>query len=1433
MENSLPSWLPPQETQKRFHRVFQRFIQVFARPEHPAVLFLDDLQWLDAATLEFLEHLITDGGMRHLLLIGAYRDNEVTPSHPLMRMLASIRTAEARIDRITLNPLRLEDVNQLLADALRCAGELVHPLARAVHEKTAGNPFFSIQFVMELEEDGLLVLEPGAGAWEWDADRIAAKGYASNVVELMVGKFNRFPEATKEALKQLACLGNTADFGLLRLVYQEDTNGDIHEHLWEAVRAGLLFRTDTAYHFSHDRIQEAAYSLIAEDRRAPTHFRIGQLLAEHTPPERLDDVIFDIVSQLNRAPHLIASANDRRRAARLNAIAGQRAKDSTAYASALTYLSAGRALLTDSAWDDDFGLLFTIERLLAECELLTADMNGAEARLSMLARRASTAQDVAIVTRLQLTLYTTIDRSDLAIDVFLGYLRRTGADWSQHPTRDDVIAEYDRIWSLLGQRRIEDLLESPPLANLEVSDMLDVFTEIVHPALFYDEHLASLVVCRMVTLSLEHGNSDASCFGYVWFAMLAGPRFNNYRDGYRFGQLGYDLVETGRFTRYRARTYISFSTLMPWATHALRARELVHRAFDVAYRTGDLTFSAYGWHVLITNYLAVGDPLAEVQTEAENGLAFVTRAGFGLVADNCKAQLGLIRTLRGATTSFGCLNYEDYRESEVEVHLAANPGLIIAEFFYWTRKLQSRFFAGDYAAAVTAAQNARRLLWAAASQVETGEFRFFAALAHAAAWTSASTAERGEHVTHLRAHYDQLETWAEHCPANFENRRALVAAEIARIEGSWLEAETLYEAAIASAHANGFVHYEAVANEVASRFYAERGFSKIALAYLRDAQAGYRHWGADAKARQIEQLCPQLTERRTTPDATSTILASVDQLDIAEVIKVSEAVSGEIELAKLIDILMRTAIEHAGAQRGLLILPRGADFFVESEATVGSEAVSVESRHANLTKADLPESVFQYVVRRKQRVLLHNASSESPFAADDYIQRHRARSVLCLPLLKQTRLLGVLYLENNVATHVFTPARTTVLKLLASEAATSLENARLYADLQEREARVRPLFNANIIGVFIWNLDGQILEANQAFANIVGHDVDDLMSGLVRWTDLMPAEWDEHDDRRMEELQATGSAAPFEAEYVKKDGSRVPVLVGAALLDGKRTEGVAFVLDLTESRRAQSSLRRNEAFLAEAQRLSHTGSFGWNVADDQQFWSEETYRLFEYDASTRITLQLLRDRVHPQDLPLVDQAAALAAEGKPLDYECRIVMQGGAVKYLHVVGHGIQDKSGRQEYVGAVQDVTEHRTSEQTLGRVRSELAHVARITTLGALTASIAHEVRQPLSGIITNAGTCLRMLALNPPDIAGARETARRTLRDGDRASEVITRLRAMFGKKDVALEPMDLNEAAREVVKLSLNELQRNQAVVRLEFVDGVFRSPAIGCNCNRSF
>jgi PAS domain S-box-containing protein len=1299
--------LPPQDAQRRFHLVFRRFIGVFARREHPLALFLDDLQWLDAATLDLLEDLLTQGDVKHLMLIGAYRDNEVTSAHPLMRKLEAVRQTEAIVEEIVLAPLTRGDLERLMTDALRCEPEHIASLAGLVHEKTSGNPFFAIQFISSLADQHLLAFDHAAGRWSWDLERIRAKGYTDNVVSLMVEKLRRLPAATQTALQQLACIGNSSQLALLKVVYQ-DSESDLHDKLRPAVVADLLLRLENSYTFLHDRVQEAAYSSIPEGLRAEAHLVIGRLLALHTPPEKQEEAIFEIVNQFNHASKLITSDKERRQVAELNFRAARRAKGSTAYTSALKYLKAGRALLTEENWESDYNLIFSIECLMAECELLTADTLQAETRLLMLAKRARSGHDVAVITRLRLTLYTTLDRSDRSVQVCLQYLRRIGTDWSPHPTREEVRQEYDKIWSLLGGRLTEEIIDLPLITNSDVLDTLDVLTEIVTPAFFTDQNLCALVLCRMVNLSLEHGNCDASCYAYVWLATYTGPYFGDYKRGFRFGQLGYDLVEKRGLTRYRARTYSSFGNIVvPWARHVREGTKPIRRALDIANASGDLTYAAYSWCDLMQNHLTVGVPLAEAQQDVENGLEFARKSRFGLIIDMLLAYLGLVGTLRGLTPKFGSFDKvePDFNELRFEEHLSGDASLTLAQFDYWTRKLQARFFACDYAQALHAAVKAEPLFWIATSQFETAEYHFYGALTRAACWDSANGEQRRRHFEALTAHDRQLKIWAENCGENFENRAALVGAEIARIEGRTLDAEDLYEQAIRSAHSNGFAHNEALANELAGRFYLARRFEKTAYAYLRDARYNYFRWGASGKVRQLDELYPLLKADEPVIDPTGTISTPIEHLDFAAIIKVSQALSGEIVLENLINTLMRTVIEHAAAERGLLILSRDGDLRIEAEAHTSGNTIMVRLQQAPITEDVVPESIVRYVVRTGERVILDDASVRDPFAGDRYIHRRRARSVMCLPLVNQTKLVGLLYLENNLSPNVFTAVRNAALNLLASQAAISLENTRLYRDLQEREA----------------------------------------------------------------------------------------------------------------------TLRRSETYLSEAQRLSQTGSFGWDVSKSKIYWSEETYRIFEYDRSTEPTLQLLLDRTHPEDRDMVQNIFdRVSDETKDFDYEQRLLMPDGSVKYLRVVGHpSTRDEWGRVEFIGAVTDITERKLAERalqqkevSLRQTQAELAHVSRVTTMGELAASIAHEVNQPLVGVVTNASAGLRLLAGVSPNLLEAREAMRAIIRDGNRAADVVSRMRGLFKKARPAKEPVNINEAIEEVVLLTRSEVRRNRVALRME-------------------
>jgi PAS domain S-box-containing protein len=1132
--------LSPQDARRRFQLVFRRFIGVFARPEHPLALFLDDLQWLDTATLDLIEDLLTQPDLRHLMLIGAYRDNEVDASHPLTHKLDAIRQAGAAVQEITLTPLLCDDLVELIADALCCKPERAAPLAHLVHEKTGGNPFFAIQFLSTLAEEKLLVFEHAKGDWSWDLERIHAKGYTDNVVDLMVGKLIHLPAETQHALQQLACLGNIAEVTVLSIVFGTSEE-QLHEALWDAVRLELVERMDGSYKFAHDRVQEAAYSLIPEESRAEAHLRIGRLLMSHTPREKREERIFEIVNQLNRGVTLITEPGEREQLAELNLIAGTRAKASTAYDSALTYLITGATLLPDDCWEHRHELAFALELNRAECEFLTGRLAAAEERLSMLPLRAANLVEKAAVAALRIPLSLTLDRSDRGVEIGLEYLREVGIVWPPHPTDEEVRQEYERLCRQLESRPIEALFDLPLLSDPDWRATMEVLVEFNALASYTDANLYSLVHLRMANLSIEHGNSDGSCVAYAYLDQTVGFRFGHYRAGYRLAQVAFDLIEKKGLDRFKPRVYTAQHSIAAWTHHVRNIRPLIRRGLETGMKTGDLTYSIYSYHNLIRNLLACGDPLEDAQREANAGLKFAQKLGFGLSLAMIPAQLGLIRNLRGLTRAFGSFDDDEFDEGRFEQGLAGNPSLKMVACSYFIRKLQAHYYAGDYSQAVAAADKAQPILWAIGPLFEIVDYHFYGALARAGACDHVASNDQRHHFEALAEHQKRLTLWAEHCPENFENRAALVAAEIARLEGRELDAERLYEQAIRSARANGFVQNEALAYERASAFYRARGFEQFADIYLRNARHGYLRWGADGKVRQLDALYPYLAEHAPAPGPTSTIGAPVDQLDLATVVKMSQALSSELVLDTLLDTLMRLALQHAGAERGLLILPHGDTPRIAAEAATSRDTVTIRLLDTPATPAALPDEVLRYVLRTQERVLLEDAAAPHPFSTDVYLQQRRARSILCLPLVRQGRLIGVLYLENTLTPHVFTPARTAVLKVLASQAAISLENARLYADLQHAEERVRQdeqelrqLIDFVPQHILVTRADGTPLYANQGLLAYHGMTLQDVQAEDFLARLVHPDDRPKLDERQRAISQ--GTAWEAEVRLRRRDG---------------------------------------------------------------------------------------------------------------------------------------------------------------------------------------------------------------------------------------------------------------------------------------------------------
>jgi PAS domain S-box-containing protein len=1173
--------LPPQEARNRFQLAFRRFLGVFAAAEHPLVLFLDDLQWLDTATLELLERLITDPDVRYVLLIGAYRDNEVSSSHPLMRTLAAIREAGARAQEIVLAPLGPDDVGRLVSDSLRCERGAAGHLAQLAHEKTGGNPFFAIQFLSALAEEGLLRFDRDVAGWIWDLDRIRGKRYSDNVVDLMVGKLRRLSDRRQTTIQQLACIGNVAEIATLSVVFGQPEE-EIHTALLDAVRTGLILRLEGSYVFLHDRIQEAAYALIPESGRAGAHLRIGRLLlASSTDDDDLFEHLFDVANQLNRGAALLVDHDEKVKVATVDLRAGRKAKASAAYASAREYFAAGMALLGEGDWSNQYELIFSLWLERAECEFLTGHFDAAERLVGELLQRAATKVDEADVYRLRVQLHLMRSENQEAVTDALTCLRGFGIDMPEHPTQEEVQAEYEALWQALNGRPIESLIDLPLTTDPELHAAMQVLSVLLVPAYSTDRGLYSLHLCRMVNLSMRHGTSADSAHGYGYWGIVLGADFHRYSEGHRFARLACHLVEKHGFVASQGKVYASAALAGVWTQPIATAIEFDRKAVRASIEVGDLTVACLSMYRSITDMFLRNDALDSVWRESEMALDFARQAGFRDVEEIVRSQKRFIATMQGRTVTFCAFDDALFDEAIFEARLTEDRMPLMIDL-YWILKLKARFLSGDYTESLEAAGKAKQWLEASGGQIDQLDYFYYTALTVSAVYETASADQQEAWRELLAAHREQLREWAENYPPTFADKHTLVLAEIARIEKRDADALRLYEETIHLARENGFVQNEGLAHELVAQYYLSRGIETAGYFYLRNARNCYDRWGALGKVKQLDERYPRLREERT-PNSSATIGPSVAQLDIETVVKASQALSREMVLPRLIDKLVRIAVENAGAERGLLILFRGGEPRIEAEATTGPDGIEVAIRQAAVTPSDLPQSALLYVIRTLEGVLLDDASTDDVYEKDEYVRRKRSKSILCLPIVKQAQCVGALYLENSLTPFAFTSDRVTVLELLASQAAISLENAGLYSDLQ-----------------------------------------------------------------------------------------------------------------------------RSEAFLAQGERMCRTGSFGWNVSSGEIYWSEGTYNIFEYDRSAKPTVEMVFQRIHPDDRDFVRQTHEHAINEKTdFNMEHRLLMPDGRVKYGRVIGRALQTSSGDLEFVGAATDVTAAKLAEEQIRQSESELRQI------------------------------------------------------------------------------------------------------------------------------
>ncbi|MDJ1182487.1 trifunctional serine/threonine-protein kinase/ATP-binding protein/sensor histidine kinase [Roseofilum casamattae] len=1064
--------------QNRFNLLFQKFIQVFTSPEHPLTIFLDDLQWADSASLELLKLLMSDN--RHLLMLGAYRDNEVSPVHRLMLTLEELGKTEAIVRTITLEPLAMNDTNLLIADTLRCSPELALPLTELIDRKTNGNPFFTTQFLKALHEDGYITFNRDRRYWQCDIAQINALALTDDVVEFMALQLQKLPEETQHVLKLAACVGNQFDLSTLSIV-SEQSPIDTAITFWRALQEGFIlpinqtykfFQTDEieplenenninpTYRFLHDRVQQAAYSLIPENQKQTAHYQIGQLLLEKTDPESRGDRIFAIVNQLNYGTDLITEPKEREELARLNLMACRKARAATAYQAAFDYTRVGLLMLGERAWQQHYDMTLSFGELAAEVAMLCGHWEEMEESIDRVVREAHSLPEKVNVYRIRIQSNVSRNKFAEAITIAQPLLEQLGVALNSAPTATDIQQEIAEIEELIGERNIEDLVEMPAMTDIKQLAIVQIASSVMAAAYICASPLLPLLVSLAVKVSIRYGNTSASVLSYVFYSVILCNVFKNVDAATEFGSLALKVVSKldAKPTKPEMLSMLG-GFIVHRKSHVRETLPLLQDGYATGLEVGSLEYAGYNANIFCLNSLSCGKILTSLESEIRAYSQSLTQLNQLTTGNYCRIYWQTALNLLGLNPHPMQLAGEAIQESEI-LPIFQSSNDLYGLYVFYLHKLILCVFLADVEQAKSLAVEARNYLIAGAGTFAESLFYLYDSLTALVDLPQEPEA-RSDLLERVEENQAQLQHWAHYAPMNHQHKFELVEAEKFRVLGKPYEAGDWYDRAITGAKEYGFLQEEALANELAAKFYLEWGKRKLAIAYMEEAYYAYARWEAKAKAEDLERRYPQLLEAILQPkntisnsESTSNLFSLMESrtstntsqlwLDFPAVMQAAQTISQEIKLDKLLAKLMQIAITNVGATRAALILEQELQW--QLVADTNSESTNLLNRP--LVEVEfLPHSVIYSTIRQGKAVVFDRLSTSAEFARDSYLTTHRPGSILCIPISKQGRILGIFYMENNLTVGAFTRDRIEVLQILAGQAAISLENAQLYAEV--------------------------------------------------------------------------------------------------------------------------------------------------------------------------------------------------------------------------------------------------------------------------------------------------------------------------------------------------------------------------------------------------
>ncbi|WP_096607857.1 AAA family ATPase [Calothrix sp. NIES-2100] len=1182
------------EAQNRFHRIFGQFVRVFCSKKHPLAIFLDDLQWIDSATLNLIELMLLDEQAQSLFLIGAYRDNEVKPTHPLALMLERLRKQGVVLQEIILAPLTLLPLNQLITETLHRNADIVRPLAELVLRKTEGNPFFVNEFLRMLYSENLLTFDAEHLCWQWNIADIQAQDITDNVVELLLIQLNKLPENTQQILQLAACIGAEFNLDTLSIVCDKPPE-TVFQDLLAAIQVGLIQPLSELdenlliqeYKFLHDRVQQAAYALIDESHKQVVHLQIGRNLLEKTLPEELSERLFEIVDHLNLAIALVFG-QERNSIARLNLMAAQKAKAATAYSAALKYAIAGIELLATDSWQQQYDLSLILHEEAAETAYLSGDFLAMEQWVAIVLQEARTILDQVKVYEVTIKTYVAQTHKLDAIKVGLQVLAKLGLNLPESPTELQIQQALKETEEVLQGRNIQDLVHLPLMTDASRLAAMRIISNIASPAFQAAPALFWLMACEQVKLSIQYGNAPTSAVAYSCYGVVITAATQDVEKANQLGQLALNLVKRLNAQELKCKTFLIVAEGISFGkSHFREIVSLLQESYSSGVETGDFGFAGLAAYQKCEYLYFSGLELTELEQEMENYSHAIAQLKQETCLNYHQIFWQAVLNLQGQVNNPCCLQGVAYNEQQGLNRYLANNDSLGFQYFYINKLILCYLF-GQFTQALKNANAAQGYLKGAPGQVTMPLFCFYDSLVRLAIYSSVPDSEKKALLVNVSSNQEKMHKWARYAPMNFLHKYHLVEAEKARVLGQLIEAEKLYEQAIAGARENGYIQEEALAYELAAKHYLARGLEKFAQIYLKEAHYCYERWGATAKVKDLETRYPQLFPQPSNAVSTSvhsttgtTSNTSHTALDLATVMKAAQAISSKIELEQLLSSLMQILIENAGAQTGCLLLENAGEWMIEAtcEITEGVQVCATQVLQSTLIANRLPESIIHYVIRTHESVILNDATREGNFINDSYIQHHQTQSVFCLPLLNKSKLIGVLYLENQLATGAFTPERTQVLNLLSTQAAIAIENAKLYAKLRASESRMTQFLEAVPVGIGIIDATGRSYYANQRGIQLMGKGIDpavppeqisEAYQFYVTGTDrIYPTE-------KLPAIRALGGErTTVDDMEIRQNSATIPIEVwGTPIFDeqGKVAYAIVAFQDITERKQAEKLL---------------------------------------------------------------------------------------------------------------------------------------------------------------------------------------------------------------------------------------------------------------------